>query len=76
MRYSPVKVKIIERGQSIRAFAARHGLNVWLVYKVLSGERHNAEVQEKIAEVLGEEGAKLFGADWHASRRVSERRAS
>ena len=72
MRYSPVKVKLIQHVESIHTFARTHGLNVWLVYKVLSGERHNREVQEAVAAFLGESASSLFGADYWGN---CERRA-
>jgi len=64
MRYSPVKVKIIKRGLTLRDFARRAGLHDSIVRKTLDGTRHNRDVQEAVAAFLEEPAEQLFGADW------------
>lgn len=75
MKWSPVKVKIIERGLTLRQFAGRIGManSYWLVCKVLDGTRHSRRVQEATAAFLGETVEALFGDNsWiHHQRQAS-----
>ncbi len=69
MRYSPVKVKIIQRGLTIAEIIRKLGLHESLAYMTLRGERHNREIQDAIAKELDEDPRELWGESYSDSDR-------